>query len=203
MEQFFVGVWNRWLNRGGVCEAQPLRDGEGCVLRLNWRAKLGAWIFGFMFAAGFVGVLLLQVFDPQPPAQFRFLLGGYSLFVLMAVYFFGFVYSYRVEVTREGLMLYRFLISTRRLFWSDVNAFRFDPDGDAIQLLTDDGKKMGVYSSLNGLSAIRRCLAVFGRPEVLAASWSSDDAQIMVNVNAWRCSEADLQTPPFGAPLHR
>ena len=65
---------------------------------------------------------------------------------------------------------------------------------------TDSGKKLGIYTSLNGLSAVRRCLAAFGSLAKTEYSWKRVDPLMMEHVPAWCCDDMDFEDDPF-APL--
>ncbi len=84
LEHFLTQLVLGWARRGASNEAISNPPGEGWILRLCFRARFLAVLWFVMFTTGLGGVLALQMFDPQPPRQFAFLLIGYSGFVLFS-----------------------------------------------------------------------------------------------------------------------
>ena len=201
LEHYLAQKWQQWQVRGASNVAEPLVFREGWSLKLCWRAKLSAWIIFTMFSGGFVGVFLLQKFDPMPPREFWFLVIGYSVFASFATYYLLFAHCYRVTVDETGIELKRFLIPTRRLDWSEITVVQYNHGDETLKLTTPDGKKLGLYLALIGLSAVRRCLAAFvPRCPAFVTSFATSDKMMLEDVPSWRCSDKDLEDNPL-SPL--
>jgi hypothetical protein len=198
LEHFLTQLVLGWARRGATNVAIADPAGEGWTLRLCGRAKFLAWLWWLMFTSGLVGVLALQAVDPQPQRQFVFLLTAYSLLVLFAWYYLAFALWYRVRCNDERIELRRFLLPTRRMAWREMRSFRIAADHDSVTLVDQSKRKIGLYGSLNGLSAVRRCLAAFTQAsEVSLDSWSVQDALLVEHIPSWRCDPFDLEDDPF------
>lgn len=194
MEHALTMLVQAWVRRGARNVAIPINDGRGWELRLCWRAHLLAWIFSAMFTTGLVGAILLA------PGQRGgwWLVAAYVGFVAVYQYYVGYVTRYRVQVDEQGMKLFRFLIRTRELAWSDVTDFSLDGDEETVRFKVTTGKPLVIYSSLNGLSAIRRCLAWFAiRHQLNPNAWSYNDVILYEKLPSWRCDANDLETDPF------
>ena len=201
MDQYLNQLWQKWQRNGALPHAQPLVYKDGWSLTLCFRARVTAWMIFLLFAAGFVGVLLLQKHDPMPQRNFALLLAGYAAFASLAAYYLGFVYWYQVTVDESGIELRRLLIPTRRMAWSDIERFEYAANFETLNFFDREKRKIGLYLSLHGLSAVRRSLVTFGlvRRE-LEDSWTSCDRLLLDDVPSWRCTDQELRGDPF-APL--
>lgn len=198
LEHFLTRFVLGWARRGTTNAAIADPPGEGWTLRLCGRAKFLAWLWWLMFTSGLVGVLALQAVDPQPQRQFVFLLAVYTLLVLFAWYYLAFALWYRVRCDDAYIELRRFLLPTRRMAWREIRSFRIATDHDSVILVDQAKRKIGLYGSLNGLSAVRRCLAAFTRAsEVSLDSWGVQDALLIQHIPSWRCDPFDLEDDPF------
>lgn len=195
LEHFLARLWQSWQFRGAQPEAQPLFDREGWSLSLCFRARLSAWLIFLLFAGGFVAVFSQQAVQPQ--RKFVLLAVGYSVFMAMAGYYLIFVYWHRVLLDEEGISLFRFLVPTRHLRWDEIVEFDYKDGDELLKLKSRSGKKISLYLSLHGLSAIRRCLAAFSSSSEITPSWSTADSCLMRNVPSWRCDDLDLEDNPF------
>jgi hypothetical protein len=200
LDQYLNSLWQRWQIRGARPEAQSILQGQGWLLLLCLRAKVTAWILFLLFGGMLVGVLVMQVLAPQPQRVFLLLAIACAAFAALAVYYLVFVYWYRVILDEQGLTLHRFLLPPRRLDWRDISAFSFAKRDELLKLRGQDGRTIALYLSLNGLSAIRRCLAAFTPATAILTSWSEADPALLADVPSWRCDEMDLEDDPF-APL--
>ena len=201
MEQLLNQLWQTWQYNGASPQAQPLVHRPGWTLTLCFRARVTAWILFLMFVGGFVGVLILQAHDPMPQRKFMVLLVGYSVIASLGCYYLGFVYWYRVTVDEAGIELRRLLVWTKHIAWQDVVRFDYQSGNETMRIHSADGRKLGLYLSLHGLSAVRRCLAVLvPRSESLEESWIDPDTLLMQDVPSWRCSDQETEGDPF-APL--
>jgi len=197
LAQSLAQLWQRWQMHGARSDAQPLLDREGWLLTLCFRAKLTAWMIFLLFAGLLTGVLIAQVVAPQPRRVFLLEAVGFSVFSAMAGYYLVFVYRYRVELDERGLALSRFLVPTRCICWEDVVAFDFKQGDELLKLRSRDGRKVSLYLSLHGLSAVRRCLAAFTPLDTTLSSWATSDQALMEHVQSWRCHEMDLEDSPL------
>lgn len=164
------------------------------------RARVTAWLIFLLFGGLLLATVVMQVVAPQPPRQFGFLPVGFTVFTLLATYYLIFAFWYRVELTEEELSLHRLLLPTRRIAWREIAAFRLEPDYETLTLHSASGTKVAIYASLNGLSAVRRCLAAFTPLSQTSDSWATADPTLIDSLPAWRCHELDLEDNPF-APL--
>jgi len=197
VEQFLLPLWNAWVLRGGRPDAIPMDNGEGWLLTLNGRAKFGAWVFLPMFVTGLAAVIVLQMNHALNPREFWPMLIAYSAFTALYLYYLVFCYWYRVELTEDALVLRRFLIPTRTVRWRDIVGFQYVPGDETLKFQSESGVQFGIYLSLNGLSAVRRCLAAFTPLSQTGDSWAITDPAMMERVPAWRCDEMDLEDSPF------
>jgi hypothetical protein len=107
------------------------------------------------------------------------------------------MFRYRLELDATGLKLSRFMTRTKQINWGNVGGTEFSPGDELLKIYSYDGEKISIYLSLNGLSAVRRCLAAFA-PECLQNSRSiRADGALLRHVPAWRCGMMDLQGNPF------
>lgn len=81
-------------------------------------------------------------------------------------------------------------------------SFDYQTGDELFKVHAEDDTKISLYLTLNGLSAIRRCLEILTPRESLIASWALADIASMTDVPAWRCAEQDLAGNPFD-PLTR
>jgi len=194
MEHFLAMLVQAWIRRGATNAAISINHGRAWELRLCWRAKLIAWIGAAMFTTGLFGAVLLA----QGRKGGWLLVCGYVCFVLLFQYYVGFVTRYRVHVDETGIRLYRFLLRTRAVKWSDVTDFSLDGDEDTVRFKVRTGKPLVIYSSLNGLSAVRRCLAAFTTLQLTAPhAWTHNDQVLCEKIPSWRCDPEDLEDDPF------
>lgn len=200
LEHLLRQVWNAWILRGGRPHAEPHAGGQGWVLRLCGRARFTAWWIFLLFTGLLAATIILQRVAPMPPREFWLMVVGFALFALFATYYLIFAHRYRVVLTDQELTLERFLMRPRRIAWQAIVSFTFAPGGDVVRFQTDTGQKLGIYASLNGLSAVRRCLAAYGNLARTEQSWSTIDPLLMQHAPAWRCDDMDLEDDPF-APL--
>ena len=198
MEYFLNQLWQTWQRNGASPQAEPLVHKPGWALYLCFRARVTAWIIFLMFVGGFVGVLLLQANAPLPQRKFVFMMGAYSLLASLGCYYLGFVYWYRVTVDEYEIKLRRLLLTTKSIEWQDVIRFDYQTGNETMQIYAADGRKIGLYLSLHGLSAVRRCLAVLvPNSEPLEESWIDPDTLLMQDVPSWRCSDQEIEGDPF------
>lgn len=197
LEHCLGQLWQRWQNAGARPEAEPLVRREGWLLTLCFRAKLTAWLIFLLFAGLLAGVLVMQAVAPQRQRVFVLEVIGFVVFSAMALYYVVFTHWYRVELDEQGLALTRFLLPTRRLGWTDVVGFEYTPGDELLKLRSQDGRRVGLYLSLNGLSAVRRCLAAFTPLSATLSSWNAADPALMQHVRSWRCHQMDLEDSPF------
>ena len=198
LNRYLASAWTRWQIRGARPAAQSLVVRDGWVLRPCWRARLAAWICFLLFGGGLAGVFALQLMRPLPQQQFILLTGCYILLALLATGYLIFIYWYRVTVDRDELVLVRFLSPTRRIRWEEVVEFQFAPGDELLKLHSKTGQTVAVYTSLHGLSAIRRCLwNLPPKSATLINSWITSDPVLNDCVPAWRCADAILADDPF------
>lgn len=196
MNQYLSNLWLQWQCRGASPAAQPLDDRNGWRLTLCRRAKLSAVLILLLFVTGLVGLIGLQAKQPIP--DFALLLGGYLILVISAGLYLIFVYWYTVVLDPLGLTLYRFLAPTIHLDWEEIISFDFQEGDELLKLSASSGKKVSLYLSLNGLSAVRRCLGKLAAPSRMINSWLLVDGRLAQHVPSWRCHPLDLsQTNPF------
>ena len=198
MEYFLNQVWQRWQVNGARSQAEPLLFKNGWSLSLCFRARVTALVIFLMFGGGLVGVLLLQRHDPLPQQRFLFLLLAYLAIASFAAYYLGFVFRYRVIVDEGGIELRRLFLLTRRFAWEDVARFEYAEGDETIRIHSHDGKKMGLYLSLHGLSVVRRCLFV-AVPNSQARAIC--DQLLVKNVPSWNCDDGLIGNSPFETPV--
>ena len=188
----------QWIISGASPVAQRLHDREGWLLSLCWRAKLSALTSSLMLLVANVGLVVLQIYWPEPLnakriAVFACIPVMIPLVIVIAI----FMFYYRVELDSRGLTLIRFLTRPQQVDWCDVCYINFQPGDELLKIHSQDGRKISIYLSLNGLSAIRRCLAAYA-PCGLDYIYSiQSDKDLLKAVPSWRCSKLDLQGSPF------
>lgn len=204
LEQYLTRLWNRWTYRGGRSSAIPWPAGDGWLLCLSRRARLSSWLIFLMFFAGLVGVFALQAGGGGwPQRQFLLLLIGYLCLVVLALYYLFFAHWYCVMLDEDGLKLRRFLVPTRSMRWDEVAEFQYADGDETIKIVSASGRKIAIYASLDGLSALRRCLNRCCLPESgvqragLAKSWATVDPLLCQELPGWRCENWVFEHDPF------
>jgi len=199
LEHFLNELLQKWMVQGGGSQGEALWDQDGWELRLNGRSVAMAFLWLFLFGGAGAMLVVIQFVDPQPTRQFVGLAAGFSVLTLLAAYNAVFHLVYRVRLTREGLSLHRFLLSTRELAWSEVAAFRYTPGDELLKIDSREGPKktLSLYLTLNGLAKVRDGLASKVPREVLSDSWTLVDPVLMERVPSWRSGEAQSTRPTF------
>ncbi len=188
----------QWIIWGASPVAQRLNDREGWLLSLCWRAKLSALTTCLMILVANIGLVILQLQWPEPWDAKRIAVFA-CIPVMIPLVIVGaiFMFYYRVELDSRGLTLIRFLTKPQQVDWCDVCYINFQPGDELLKIYAQDGRKISIYLSLNGLSAIRRCLAAYA-PGGLDYIYSiQSDQGLLKAVPSWRCSKLDLQGSPF------
>lgn len=197
MEHFLAAVLEAWVKRGVTNEARSILGGQGWELRFCFRFRLIVWV-----AAAIFSVLLIAATSivGRHPDGWK-LVAGFLTAACLCQYYVAYITRYRVVVDEVGLRLHRMLMSTREIAWSDVSGFGLTRDEASVRLVLNNGKTLDLRTALNGLSAVRRCLAAFTTAhDITPLVWSRNDAILCEKLPSWRCDPEDLEGDPF-SPL--
>ena len=178
MNQYLTHKLQQWTILGAIPQALPLRDREGWLLTLCFRAKLSSVLSCLMLLGVAIGCVILQVYFPEPLTAERIVVLVLApILATVAVSCVIFVFRYRVGLDAQGLDLFRFMTSTQHLDWRSVHSIEFKPSDELLKilrttrrssrstcLLTDCPLYVAVWQSLHRSASIICALWVPMRP---------------------------------------
>lgn len=187
----------KWKSRGATPVAVQLVDRPGWVLTICGREKWALFLLSVVFSlAGIVCVILLLI----PPFKFdSFTLAAFVYFFLWfaSVSYYRYISRLQVTLDEDGITVPQYLSPDETMRWADIASFEYSPKGESLDLHAIDGRTISLYLSLNGLSAVRRCIAAFSSVEMTRTSWEEVDHLLMTNVPSWWCDTSLLGNNPF------
>lgn len=188
----------KWQYRGARPDADLMNREQGCILRLCTRMRALSIVFLSVFSVG-SALAIVQGLISFHPRSIKWSVVSYFWPVCMSyvIYYVPYTFLYRVELDVNGIKLFRFLMRPVELSWREVKGFRFEHGDELLKIDSTDGRTMKFYPGLNGLSAVRRCLALLVPQEQLAESWKNVDPIMNELFPAWRCSDEEMKRLPF------
>lgn len=198
MKQYLSRKMQRWILRGADRNAQRLPGAEGWRLTICFRARVVLTFFSLSLTIVFVTLIARQILQPEP-WTWRMVVVFISAPICVPLFIYcGFLmFLYRVDLDSDRLTLYRFLLRPVHINWSEVTRIVFSPFDETLKLDARDGSRVGIYLTLNGLSAVRRCLTTFAPASLFHPDSMLANEALLQIVPAWHCSQADLEGNPF------
>ncbi len=188
----------KWQYRGARPDAELMIRTQGCVLRMCTRMRAFSIVFLSVLSVGAALAMSDGMVGFQSGSIKWFVARcSFPVVILIVIYYVPYTFLYRIELDVNGIKLFRFLMKPVELTWREVKGFRFAHGDELLKIDSTDGRTMKFYPGLNGLSAVRRCLALLVPQEQLAESWKNVDPIMMELFPAWRCSDEEMKRLPF------